>query len=168
MALTPQFATDDARGTPSFRGGAQCANPSLMRMREHCGTLREQWYVACTSKELVTGHPLRRAATQTPSVTLAPGRPEGRPGAPARGRMVVTWHRRLLREAAVSGRGRELAGRNPKLFQRLPGELLLRFAERAFLAELFQLPPRLTRLEPSGPVAEHIATPDGASPQAGA
>jgi hypothetical protein len=29
----------------------------------------------------------------------------------------------------------------------LPGVLLLRFAERQFLALLFQLPPRITRLE---------------------
>ena len=41
-----------------------------------------------------------------------------------------------------------LARRKPKLLFRLSGEFLLRFAERQFLALLFQLPPRLTRLEP--------------------
>ena len=34
------------------------------------------------------------------------------------------------------------------LLLRLPGELLLRFADRTFLALLFQLPPRFTRFEP--------------------
>jgi len=32
----------------------------------------------------------------------------------------------------------------------LPGLLLLRLAQRALLALLFQLPPRITRLEPVG------------------
>jgi hypothetical protein len=34
------------------------------------------------------------------------------------------------------------------LWLRLPGVLLLRFAPRAFLALLFQEPPRFTRFEP--------------------
>lgn len=34
------------------------------------------------------------------------------------------------------------------LLLRLPGELLLRFADRTFLALLFQLPPRSTRFKP--------------------
>lgn len=34
------------------------------------------------------------------------------------------------------------------LLLRLPGELLLRLADRTFLALLFQLPPRFTRFEP--------------------
>ena len=34
------------------------------------------------------------------------------------------------------------------LLLRLPGVFLLRFAERQFLALLFQLPPRLTRFSP--------------------
>lgn len=34
------------------------------------------------------------------------------------------------------------------LLLRLPGALLLRFADRTFLALLFQLPPRFTRFEP--------------------
>ena len=38
--------------------------------------------------------------------------------------------------------------RKPRLLLRLPGELLLRFATRQFVAVLFQLPPRFTRLEP--------------------
>ena len=40
------------------------------------------------------------------------------------------------------------ASRNPRLLLRLPGELLFRLAARQLEAELFQLPPRLTRLEP--------------------
>ena len=42
----------------------------------------------------------------------------------------------------------ELTRRSPTLLLRLSGELLLRFADRQFLALLFQLPPRITRLEP--------------------
>ncbi|HPE70480.1 MAG TPA: hypothetical protein PLF96_14275 [Thermotogota bacterium] len=42
-----------------------------------------------------------------------------------------------------------LARRNPRLLLLLPGELLLRLATRQLLALLFQLPPRLTRLEPA-------------------
>ena len=41
------------------------------------------------------------------------------------------------------------------LLLRLPGVLLLRFADRQFCALLFQLPPRLTRFEPLKPLA-HI------------
>ena len=40
------------------------------------------------------------------------------------------------------------ATRKPRLLFRLPGELLLRFADRQFLGLLFQLPPRFTRFEP--------------------
>jgi hypothetical protein len=40
--------------------------------------------------------------------------------------------------------------RKPRLLLRLPGSFLLRLAERQFDALLFQLPPRLTRLVPSG------------------
>jgi len=36
------------------------------------------------------------------------------------------------------------------LLFRLPGVLLLRFAERQFLALLFQLPPRIIRFEALG------------------
>ena len=43
---------------------------------------------------------------------------------------------------------RDLERRNPRLLFRFDGELLLRFADRQFLALLFQLPPRLTRFEP--------------------
>gem|GEM_PF-6439136 len=41
-----------------------------------------------------------------------------------------------------------LARRNPLLLFLFPGLFLLRLAERQFLALLFQLPPRITRLEP--------------------
>ena len=41
----------------------------------------------------------------------------------------------------------ERTRRNPRLLLRLSGVLLLRFDVRQFLALLFQLPPRLTRLE---------------------
>jgi len=37
--------------------------------------------------------------------------------------------------------------RNPRLWFVFDGWFLLRFDERTFLAELFQLPPRLTRFE---------------------
>ena len=49
---------------------------------------------------------------------------------------------RALRRRRVLGR------RKPRLLLRLPGEFLLRFADRQFLALLFQLPPRFTRFEP--------------------
>lgn len=42
----------------------------------------------------------------------------------------------------------ELRSRRPRSLLRLPGELLLRLATRAFCGSLFQLPPRLTRLDP--------------------
>ena len=45
-------------------------------------------------------------------------------------------------------RRRVLSRRKPRLLLRLPGGFLLRFADRQFLALLFQLPPRLTRFEP--------------------
>jgi len=43
-----------------------------------------------------------------------------------------------------------LERRKPMLLLRLFGRLLLRLAERQFLALLFQLPPRITRLLPLG------------------
>ncbi|MEZ4528392.1 MAG: hypothetical protein R2941_20965 [Desulfobacterales bacterium] len=42
----------------------------------------------------------------------------------------------------------ERSSRKPRLLFRLDGVLLFRLADRQFLALLFQLPPRLTRLEP--------------------
>lgn len=42
-----------------------------------------------------------------------------------------------------------LTRRKPTLLLRLSGASLLRFAERKFCALLFQLPPRMTRLEPT-------------------
>ena len=42
------------------------------------------------------------------------------------------------------------ARRKPRLLLRFDGLFLLRFADRQFLAVLFQLPPRLTRFEPYG------------------
>jgi hypothetical protein len=44
--------------------------------------------------------------------------------------------------------GTEEARRKPRLLSRLSGSLLLRFDTRQFLALLFQLPPRFTRLSP--------------------
>ena len=41
-----------------------------------------------------------------------------------------------------------LSRRKPRLSLRLPGALWLRYADRQFLASLFQLPPRMTRFEP--------------------
>jgi hypothetical protein len=38
--------------------------------------------------------------------------------------------------------------RKPRLLFRFDGSFLLRFADRQFLAVLFQPPPRLTRYEP--------------------
>jgi hypothetical protein len=40
------------------------------------------------------------------------------------------------------------ATRKPRLLFRFNGSFLFRFADRQFLAELFQLPPRFTRFEP--------------------
>ncbi len=51
-----------------------------------------------------------------------------------------------------------MATRKPLLLLLLPGLLLLRLAERQFLALLFQLPPRSTRFEPL-PVALNFDTP---------
>ena len=45
---------------------------------------------------------------------------------------------------------RAKATRKPRLLFRLSGLFLLRFADRQFLALLFQLPPRFTRFEPTG------------------
>ena len=42
----------------------------------------------------------------------------------------------------------ERTKRSPRLLLRLSGVLLLRYDERQFLAVLFQLPPRFTRLDP--------------------
>lgn len=42
------------------------------------------------------------------------------------------------------------ATRKPRLLFRFVGVFLLRFADRQFLALLFQLPPRFTRLEACG------------------
>ena len=52
-----------------------------------------------------------------------------------------------------------LRRRAPRLLLRLPGELLLRFADRTFRALLLKLPPRMTRLEPVGlsPLEESLA-----------
>jgi hypothetical protein len=41
------------------------------------------------------------------------------------------------------------ARRKPRLLFRFDGSFLLRFADRQFLAVLFQPPPRITRFEPS-------------------
>ena len=41
---------------------------------------------------------------------------------------------------------------------RLPGSFLLRLHTRTFLAELFQEPPRFTRLEPLAPFAVILIT----------
>lgn len=43
------------------------------------------------------------------------------------------------------------ATRKPRLLFRFVGLFLLRFADRQFLAVLFQLPPRFTRFEPYRP-----------------
>jgi len=51
-----------------------------------------------------------------------------------------------------------LERRRPRLLFVLLGLLLLRFADRQFCALLFQLPPRLTRLEPD---AGHASKPAG-------
>jgi len=51
------------------------------------------------------------------------------------------------------------ARRKPRLLFRFDGSFLLRFADRQFLAVLFQLPPRLTRFEPHGsPTAPVLST----------
>ena len=53
----------------------------------------------------------------------------------------------------------ELAGRKPTLSLQLPGSFLLRYAERQFLAVLFQLPPRMTRFPlpmPSPPGSKSV------------
>ncbi len=52
-----------------------------------------------------------------------------------------------VRGRNISGRRNELRSRTPMLLLRLSGELLLRFADRQFWRLLFQLPPRMTRLE---------------------
>ena len=72
-----------------------------------------------------------------------------RPVSPARGagRMVGAWPRAGVRERPPSRVAPELAQRNPRLLLRLPGVFLLRLAARRLPASLFQLPPRLTRLE---------------------
>lgn len=56
------------------------------------------------------------------------------------------WH--TIHERCTSGMTLNSRSRKPMLLLRLPGSLLLRFADRQFLALLFQLPPRLTRPAP--------------------
>lgn len=68
-----------------------------------------------------------------------------------RGQWSRPGHGTGVLERRSSCRRLELEGRSPRLLLRLPGSLLLRFAARAFLASLFQEPPRFTRLEPVSP-----------------
>jgi hypothetical protein len=49
----------------------------------------------------------------------------------------------------------------------LSGLLLLRFADRQFLALLFQLPPRITRFEPGWPPPQIDATRAAAKARSG-
>ena len=59
-----------------------------------------------------------------------------------------------------------LKRRAPRLLLRLDGELLWRFAGRAFWASLLKLPPRLTRLEPVWPSSFHpLRRPEEVPPQ---
>ena len=60
----------------------------------------------------------------------------------------------VVRKRRLSGELFVLTRRTPKLLLRLPGSLLLRFAERTLAGLLFQLPPRFTRLEPLGPSSQ--------------
>jgi hypothetical protein len=55
---------------------------------------------------------------------------------------------RRIREHDASGKVERSEGRKPRLSLRLPGEFLLRFADRQLTALLFQPPPRFTRFEP--------------------
>lgn len=55
-----------------------------------------------------------------------------------------------VRQAPSGASCRAETSRNPLLLFRFEGVLLLRLAERQFLALLFQLPPRITRFEPDG------------------
>ena len=75
-----------------------------------------------------------------PALTLSTARPPGEEPDP--GRFSPATRRAAWRELR--------ARRKPRLSLRLPGEFLLRFAERQFAASFLQLPPRLTRLEPDG------------------
>lgn len=60
------------------------------------------------------------------------------------------WHSNAIRRRHfLTENLHVLTRRNPTLFQRLEGWLLLRLAERKFCALLFQLSPRITRLEPA-------------------
>jgi len=79
-----------------------------------------------------------------------------RPGATIPARRLVGSGTRAEALAAAPLARPELARRKPRLLLRLPGALLLRFADRTLRALLFQLPPRLTRLAPSP--AEHVAS----------
>ena len=51
-----------------------------------------------------------------------------------------------IRLSSPSPHGAE-AKRKPRLLLRFDGAILLRFADRQFLAMLFPLPPRITRFE---------------------
>ena len=55
------------------------------------------------------------------------------------------------------------AGRKPRLLLRLAGSFLLRFAERQLKALLFQLPPRLTRLDEPHLTPRPLTIPQAAS-----
>ena len=58
--------------------------------------------------------------------------------------------RHPVRQAHSGASCRAAARRNPMLLFRFDGLLLFRFAERQFLALLFQLPPRIIRFEARG------------------
>ena len=90
-----------------------------------------------TPFQTVPAGPSSQVAYQTRRASrICPGTP-WRPG---------TGLRPVRRRCSIGRRARET--RKPRLLFSFPGEFLLRFAERQFLALLFQLPPRFTRFEP--------------------
>ncbi len=144
--------------------GARCAD-GLGRARQDARAARQPVGRPPVHNGPVLSDPTPKglSGSETPSPTFEPnGLPAG-PGAPlfghaasrratlARRWMVTTCARARRPWRPRTWRRRELAGRKPRLLLRLAGVFLLRFAARQLPAVLFQLQPRLTRLEPPVP-----------------
>ena len=80
------------------------------------------------------GRPARAAPQRSSPRTLASSR--------------ARKHPKGYKDKSVKGYRTSLSRRKPRLSLRLPGDQLLRYADRQLLALLFQLPPRISRFEP--------------------
>jgi len=165
--LEPTSLSDPYRSGQCARLGNKAADSSTTRIHicEHkvrCGSAKAARGLSPTGASLRSsaGHTAQRQPASPPQAPRENGRPERSHSLPAPG----GDHRvfRLPRHAAQDRKAvcsvwnlrhppipAELqATRKPRLLFRFDGSFLLRFADRQFLAVLFQLPPRITRFEP--------------------